>query len=331
MHQKSKKITSTAVISLFVFSLFFVTVALALADPALALNPTGGAPGTIVAITGSGFASGTYRVYFDKDDDERYDLGEPYKSVTVGAPGTFTTTLAVPSVPSGTYDVRADVYPYAPPAIASAPFTVKTILDELLDIESEISAIEAKLDDVTRWVSDFDLASAVSTITSVIDSAKSAILTAISDSQGAITAKINYIDDKLGQGLKGETIEAYVEIPNDDLTWHKVIAYDPPHPKKISLWIAMASGYYLDDGDEFNLRVSYYGNIYQKQALESDEVFHFHGPQYLHRVWLAIDQLPVAPTPYPIEIWIYRPQAGSGDWGKGPVDAFNIQLIIEEA
>lgn len=66
----------------------------------------------------------------------------------MSASGTFTTTLTVPSVSSGSHYIRADVSSYSPPAIASAQFTVYTIWDKLLDIESEIPDIENELDDI---------------------------------------------------------------------------------------------------------------------------------------------------------------------------------------
>ncbi|MGQ9469849.1 MAG: hypothetical protein ACUVTD_08565 [Nitrososphaerales archaeon] len=132
-----------------------------------------------MTINGNNFASGWYRVYFDTNGNGAWNWGEPFKTVFVGAPGTFTTTLTIPSVPSGTYHIRADVYPYTAPAIASAPFTVKTIWEKLLDIQNDISDIKAKLDDATRWVSDADLSSAVSMITSAISSAQTAIIAEI--------------------------------------------------------------------------------------------------------------------------------------------------------
>ncbi|MEM2873151.1 MAG: hypothetical protein QXD82_03165 [Nitrososphaerales archaeon] len=172
MQSKSKKTVSLVVVSIFVFSMFFASVPLALAQPSLDLNPTNGPSGTVVTIDGNGFTSGTYRVYFDRDGDERLDWNEPYRTVSVNETGKFTTTLTIPSVASGLYYIRADSPPYNPPAKASALFTVTVIimnlppaainftsvLDAIADIEgklwsnldslkNEIKAIEAKLDD----------------------------------------------------------------------------------------------------------------------------------------------------------------------------------------
>lgn len=132
MQSKSKKTISIAIISIFIFSIFFALVPLApaLPDQTLTLNPTSGPSGTIVTITGSGFATASYRVWFDRDGDSRYDYGETYKTVT--GP-TFTTTLTIPSVASGLYFIRADRYPYTSPE-ASAEFTVITVWEKLLGV-----------------------------------------------------------------------------------------------------------------------------------------------------------------------------------------------------
>ncbi len=141
MYQKTKKIISIAIISILILSIFFVLplvfASVPPPSPSLTLEPDEGPSGTIVTITGNGFTSGTYRVYFDKDGDERWDWGEPYRTVSVGASGTFTTTLTIPSVPSGIYYICAGAFPYPYIAIASKDFTVKTIYDELLGIFDE--------------------------------------------------------------------------------------------------------------------------------------------------------------------------------------------------
>ncbi|MEM3382985.1 MAG: hypothetical protein QXL52_05635 [Nitrososphaerales archaeon] len=137
MYQKTKKIISIAIISILILLIFFVLPLVFASAPfgSLTLEPDEGPSGTIVTITGTGFASGTYRVYFDKDNDERWDWGEPYKTVT--ASSGFKTTLTIPSVPSGLYYIRAGAFPYPYIAIASEEFTVKTIYDELLGIFDE--------------------------------------------------------------------------------------------------------------------------------------------------------------------------------------------------
>jgi hypothetical protein len=78
----------------------------------------------LITVTGSGFnigASGV--VWFDIDNNGALDSGEPFVSVTASATGTFTATLTVPTVPAGTYNIRADV-PSGGPVEASASFLV---------------------------------------------------------------------------------------------------------------------------------------------------------------------------------------------------------------
>ncbi len=215
MQSKDKKILSTAIISLFIISMLsiFATVPLAFASPAtLTLSPTSGPSGTIVTITGSGFTPYTYyRVYFDTNGNSAWNYGEPYKSVYVGSAGTFTTTLTIPSVPYGTYYIRADVYPYTAPAIASAQFIVYTIWDKLLDIKKEILAIEDKLDEggsFYKFVNDW-----FETTLSAITNATKAILTAISDLKTQLEDKLDYIIAKLiaKPDFKGTFSGSYTE------------------------------------------------------------------------------------------------------------------------
>lgn len=141
MQSKSKKIISISIISISILSIFFL-VPLVFAQPSLTLNPDEGPSGTTVTVTGTGFDAGTYRVYFDRDGDSKWDWGEPYKTVT--ASSGFTTTLTVPSVASGLYNIRAGASPYPYTAIASKPFVVKTVWDKLLEIEDYIDNIEDK-------------------------------------------------------------------------------------------------------------------------------------------------------------------------------------------
>jgi hypothetical protein len=95
-----------------------------LVTPAISLSPTSGSPGTIVTVSGSGFAAGASGVvWFDIDDDNVVDAGEPSVAVTASATGTFTATLTVPTVAAGTYNIKADV-PLGLPVEAFATFTV---------------------------------------------------------------------------------------------------------------------------------------------------------------------------------------------------------------
>jgi hypothetical protein len=91
---------------------------------AISLSPTSGPVGTSVTVSGSGFASGTAQVCFDSNNNNQCD--ESTVTVTVPASGTFTTTLTIPSVAAGTYNILGD-QPTGGTAEASATFTVTTI------------------------------------------------------------------------------------------------------------------------------------------------------------------------------------------------------------
>ena len=175
--------------------------------PSITVSPTTVSSGQLITIAGTDFtplASGV--VWFDIDGDGVPDPGEPQVTVTVSSGGTFITTLTTPDVPAGTYNIRADIPP-GPPLEASAPIVVAApgfaaLMAAIQDIEAKLDpggafytfvnnwftiinnklgtftgtdtvasllyAIEAKLDDASRWVSDADLSAAVSTITSAI-------------------------------------------------------------------------------------------------------------------------------------------------------------------
>ncbi|MGD0353801.1 MAG: IPT/TIG domain-containing protein, partial [Dehalococcoidia bacterium] len=93
---------------------------------AITLSPVSGAPGTVITITGSGFAPNTAgAVGFDSDGSGALDPGEPRVSVTTTAAGAIPAgiTLAVPAVAPGTYPVVADI-PSGGSVEASANFTV---------------------------------------------------------------------------------------------------------------------------------------------------------------------------------------------------------------
>jgi hypothetical protein len=93
---------------------------------AISLSPTSGPVGTSVTVSGSGFASGAAQVCFDSNNNNQCDAAESPVSVTVSASGTFTTTLTIPSVAAGTYNILGD-QPTGGTAEASATFTVTTI------------------------------------------------------------------------------------------------------------------------------------------------------------------------------------------------------------
>jgi len=86
------------------------------ATPALAqsisLTPDDGPPGEVIVVTGSGFANGASGyVWFDSDNDNVRDTGEPQRSVTTTTGGDLPAgvTLTVPMEPRGIYDVWADI------------------------------------------------------------------------------------------------------------------------------------------------------------------------------------------------------------------------------
>jgi len=137
-----KKTILTTIIGLLTLSMFFTTAPAALAQeqPTLTLSLPSGPPGTLIAITGENFPYGTYMVWFDKNGDGRYDYGEPYSRVNVGAEGTFTTTLIIPSVVSGWYYIRAAAPPYTTP-IASKEFEVRTVWEGVVIIYHTLTGI----------------------------------------------------------------------------------------------------------------------------------------------------------------------------------------------
>lgn len=116
------------------------TVATVFASESLTLEPSEGPAGTIVRVNGSGFSPGeSYVIYFDIDNDSRLDYAnEPYTTVTADSDGDFTSTLTIPSVPSGTYHVRVSGHQRNAPPITSAEFTIRTVFEKLTDVQSAI-------------------------------------------------------------------------------------------------------------------------------------------------------------------------------------------------
>ena len=95
-------------------------------SPGITLSPTSGAPGTVITVTGSGFASNiSGAAGFDSNGNGIIDPGEPQVSVATTAAGAITagTILTVPAVAAGVYQVLADM-PVGVPVEASANFTV---------------------------------------------------------------------------------------------------------------------------------------------------------------------------------------------------------------
>ena len=92
-------------------------------------NPAQGPPGTSVsaATNSNGFAaSSSGYSWFDTNNDNAVDAGEPQAAVTTAANGTIASSgsISVPLVAPGTYQVRVDILPDGS-VDASAPFTVK--------------------------------------------------------------------------------------------------------------------------------------------------------------------------------------------------------------
>ncbi len=64
----------------------------------------------MVFVSGTGFTSSVSgNVWFDTNGNFVLDGGEPSAAVTTDASGKFTTPLTVPTVPGGSYKIRADV------------------------------------------------------------------------------------------------------------------------------------------------------------------------------------------------------------------------------
>ena len=99
--------------------------------PSISLSSTSGTPGTVITITGSGFALNTAGwVWFDSNGDNVRDGSptEPEVLVTTTTAGALPggITLTVPTVAPGTYLVRADI-PTGLSIEASATFTVAVL------------------------------------------------------------------------------------------------------------------------------------------------------------------------------------------------------------
>ena len=95
----------------------------------LNLTPTLGPPGTSVsaATNSNGFAaSSSGYIWFDTDNDNAVDAGEPQAAVTTAANGTIASSdsLSVPLVAAGSYQVRVDILPDGS-VDASHSFTVQ--------------------------------------------------------------------------------------------------------------------------------------------------------------------------------------------------------------
>ena len=96
------------------------------------LSPASGPSGTIIDITGLGFATNrTGTVWFDSDGDSAIDAEEPQVAATTDSGGTLSpVSLTVPDVAGGTYYVRADVPAGGFVPDVSAAFTVTSSVPE---------------------------------------------------------------------------------------------------------------------------------------------------------------------------------------------------------
>ncbi len=95
----------------------------------ISLSPTSGVPGTVITVTGSGFALNTAGVVgFDSNGNNVLDAGEPQVPLTTTAAGALPAgiILTVPSAAPGIYQLLADI-PASGGVEASASFTVPTV------------------------------------------------------------------------------------------------------------------------------------------------------------------------------------------------------------
>ncbi|MGD0353362.1 MAG: hypothetical protein ABSB38_07695, partial [Dehalococcoidia bacterium] len=128
MKRKIRRFFQALVVVMLMMSLVLVTPSVVQAQT-LSLSPTFGAPGTGITITGSAFTPSTAGwVWFDSDGDSVRDATEPQVPVTTTAAGAIPpgTTLAIPTVTPGIYQVRADI-PVGVPIEAATGFTVLPI------------------------------------------------------------------------------------------------------------------------------------------------------------------------------------------------------------
>lgn len=73
------------------------------------LSPASGPAGTVTTVIGTGFVAGASgNVWFDTNSNFIKDTSEPSQAITASSGGTFTTTLTIPAVSLGPYQVRAD-------------------------------------------------------------------------------------------------------------------------------------------------------------------------------------------------------------------------------
>ncbi|MCP8308215.1 MAG: hypothetical protein H3Z54_05905 [archaeon] len=150
---QNKKITSIAIISLFILSAF-TTVPLSFALPYISVYPSSVRPGDTVRVSGYYFpAYKNVDIYIDFQDDY-HKLGR----VVTRSDGSFTFTFTMQSSKPGTHTIIA----VNPPATYTAVLTLQYTnpLDQRLidlinglatgvgDIEDKIDDIEAKLDDI---------------------------------------------------------------------------------------------------------------------------------------------------------------------------------------
>ena len=123
---KSKIFRILAMVVILSLLMIVIPATPALAQ-SIALSVTSGPTGTVIIVTGAGFTPGTGYVWFDTNDDNALDAGEPQVQVTVTGAGVLPAgivILTVPTVVRGTYDVVADI-PAGLPIEASLPFTLK--------------------------------------------------------------------------------------------------------------------------------------------------------------------------------------------------------------
>jgi hypothetical protein len=111
---------------LAVISTVWLLIPVEVSAVAISLNISSGKPGTVISVSGSGFSNSTAGyIWFDNDGDSFKDTDDPQKSITTTSSGAIPSgsTLTIPVIFSGTYQVRADI-PSGGNIEASTGFTI---------------------------------------------------------------------------------------------------------------------------------------------------------------------------------------------------------------
>jgi PKD repeat protein len=129
------------------------------------LSPASGTSGTIIDVTGLGFATNrTGTVWFDSDGDSAIDAGEPQVAASTDSGGTLSpVSLTVPAIAAGSYYVRADMPAGGFVPDVSAGFTVLSAPTAAFtsDVQSGAPPLTVQFTDqssgsLSSWAWDFD-------------------------------------------------------------------------------------------------------------------------------------------------------------------------------